>query len=616
MLQDIKEYCNEISQLAQELETYESYKEQVEYDLKELENKYQKSKYSYKEYSNIKSKILKGKTKKGLFEYYNAYILSLIKKIDFLNTQIFSEVYTGKAIAERLAKEVLAEAPQLEEKTKKTAKKEIKKITPILTKSEIIDNVKTNIESVKKDAKESPTAYIPRLEEEMRLKPKKEKVKAFSRTQSLRPLDLGFDKLKSAEMPKPLPKRSLDVPSPKKGIISKIFKTTKKKTLFDELQEKEEIKPAPLKLSGILNIDFIKNLRSRIKEKSEFLSDETKITPTILKVKGSEYEEELKTGISPTLMTLQAEKIKNILLHKKVKVYSPSSIGFIANIFVRRIVLNLMDKFPRFFKDFYFTLRYANIKMLSNTYVNIMVFISILSFLVMFPLSFIILSFRDSTFAVNLFSALFLGVAASGVSFGYFYYSPNLKINKRIRSINTNMPFAIDHMSSVASSGVPPATMFKLIADSKEYGEVSVEVEKISNYIEFFGYDVITAMRSAAAICPSKNLKEFFDGFISTVESGGDLKNYLGQKSKEALLSYRLERQKYVEAVSTYSDIYTGVLIAAPLFFISTLALVSMLGGEIGGLPIGTVIGIGTYIVIPVLNMLFIVFLQMNQPQI
>ena len=109
-------------------------------------------------------------------------------------------------------------------------------------------------------------------------------------------------------------------------------------------------------------------------------------------------------------------------------------------------------------------------------------------------------------------------------------------------------------------------------------------------------------------------LKEFLEGIVSTVESGGDLKDYLKEKAESAMLNYELERQKYLENISTYSDIYTGILIAAPLFFVVALALISMLGGTIAGMEINSLILIGGYIIIPLLNILFIVFLEATQP--
>ena len=127
---------------------------------------------------------------------------------------------------------------------------------------------------------------------------------------------------------------------------------------------------------------------------------------------------------------------------------------------------------------------------------------------------------------------------------------------------------------------------------------------------------MITAVKTVAATTPSEQLKDFFEGLESNVESGGDINNYLRQKSDESMVNYELERRKYVETVSTYSDIYTGILIAAPLFFVAALSLVGMLGGAIGGMDVNLVIVLGTYIVIPLLNILFLIFLQATQPEI
>jgi flagellar protein FlaJ len=189
-------------------------------------------------------------------------------------------------------------------------------------------------------------------------------------------------------------------------------------------------------------------------------------------------------------------------------------------------------------------------------------------------------------------------------------------MKQRRRSINTNLPFAINHMAAVSASGVAPVKMFKLISGSKEYGEVSAEIEKIVNYVEIFGYDIITALKAVAATTPSYQFKDFFEGMISTTQTGGDIKSYFSQKAEEAMLNYKLERQKYTETISTYSDIYTGILIAAPLFFVAALSLVSLLGGKIGGMDVNIIIVLGTYVIIPFLNIAFLTFLEITQPEI
>ena len=599
MFNEVKTYCNEINEILQELESYENYKEQLKKNLSGLERQYQKGSYNYKQYIALKNRILGERTKDDLILYYNAYILTLLKKIEFVNAQIFSEIYGEEPKTGTLSKEISEVVmPKIKVPEGDISESEVSKVKLPKGKEKLI---KIPFFAKTKELKPKEIESVPEPE----VAPKiaiKEKI--------LEP-KIEVSETDKIGIPKPLPKRKLKIPKPTPRFT---FLGKKKKTLFEEILEKEEVKPEKVGLGGILNLDLIKNMRKRMRERTKFIGEKTEVTPSILKLR-KKAEGELNIE-APTLMAEQAEKIRNILLKKKIKIYTPSSLGFLANMIVRRIVLALMEHFPDFFKQLYLNLRYANIKILSNTYVNIMFFISILTFLVSFPLSLVFFSFQKAPFLINFTKASLFSLILTSLCFAFFYIAPTFRIKKRSRSINTNLPFAIDHMASVVTSGVPPDTMFKLIAESKEYGEVSKEVEKISNYIEVFGYDLLTAIRSVAITTPNKQLKEFFDGLVSTIESGGDLKSYLNQKSKEALLSYRLERQKYVESISTYSDIYTGVLIAAPLFFVSTLTLVSMLGGTIGGFGVSTVIAVGTYIVIPVLNVLFLIFLEVNQPQI
>jgi flagellar protein FlaJ len=178
------------------------------------------------------------------------------------------------------------------------------------------------------------------------------------------------------------------------------------------------------------------------------------------------------------------------------------------------------------------------------------------------------------------------------------------------------MPFAISHIASIAASGVPPYVAFKLISDVKEYGEISNEARRIVRNVEAFGMDLVSAISNVADRTPSTELKQFLYSIISTIETGGDLKKFLDNAAKEALFEYRIVREKYMQTLSTYADFYTAVLIAAPLFFISTLSVMSLVGGEVFGLSIPTAMRIGIYALIPLLNIIFIIFIHYTQPSI
>ena len=202
---------------------------------------------------------------------------------------------------------------------------------------------------------------------------------------------------------------------------------------------------------------------------------------------------------------------------------------------------------------------------------------------------------RFQPLLLALVSGLAVGLVCGAITFFAFYFYPNTAITSRRKNIQTNLPFAINHIAAIASSGVPPVAMFGLIAKSREYGEICVELQKIVDYIEMFGYDLVTAVRAVSALTPDEELREFFEGMLNTIESGGELEKFMLSKAQEAMVSYDIERRKYTETVSTYSDMYTGILIAAPLFFVASLTLVSMLGGTVGGFNVSIIIGVDIF---------------------
>ena len=168
-------------------------------------------------------------------------------------------------------------------------------------------------------------------------------------------------------------------------------------------------------------------------------------------------------------------------------------------------------------------------------------------------------------------------------------------------------------MSAVAGSGANPMSIFELIADSDEYPELKKEIKKILNYVNLFGYNLTNALKNVAATTPSPEFKELLNGMISTIETGGDLRSYLKEKSYDALNTYRFDRKKQVEALATYSEVYTAILIASPLLLLVTLAIINSIGGNLGGLSVVTIAWISILGVLPLLNIGFMVFVNISQ---
>lgn len=272
----------------------------------------------------------------------------------------------------------------------------------------------------------------------------------------------------------------------------------------------------------------------------------------------------------------------------------------------------LADKYSKRFEPLRKKISESGIKILSRTYISIIFFFSFFSFFISLPLVYLFLLFFHQEYLI--FTPV-ISLGAAGAAFAVVYYFPYQKAFSRKRNIEFNLPFAINHMAAIATSGVPPKIIFKLLAEVGEYGEINKEASNIIRNVEVFGQDITTAIQNVASNVPSKDFKELLYGILSTIKTGGSLKNYLQVKAREALFIYRIRREEYLQALSTYADFYTAVMIAAPLFLISILAIMNVVGGTVEGMSVKDMMNLGIYLVIPATNIAFILFIHFTQPE-
>ena len=293
--------------------------------------------------------------------------------------------------------------------------------------------------------------------------------------------------------------------------------------------------------------------------------------------------------------------------------YKTKRYGFISNFFMEKFTRYLVINYDNLFLSLYKSLKSSGIPILSKTYISMMLLSTLLSFILSSILFFLIF---QSLSIISIINSLLLGIIFSSSILVFFYYYPSIVSNNRRRKIKNDLPFVIVHMSAIAGSGANPISMFNLILTSGEFKGVEGEIKKIVNYVNLFGYNLSTSLKLVSTTTPSKEFREFLNGLVTNIETGGDLGQYLNAKASDAITTYKLDRKKYVDTLSTYSDVYTGVLIAAPLLFFATLAIIQVLGGEIFGITAKTIAVIGTFIVIPVMNIVYLLFINIIQPEV
>jgi flagellar protein FlaJ len=259
-------------------------------------------------------------------------------------------------------------------------------------------------------------------------------------------------------------------------------------------------------------------------------------------------------------------------------------------------------------------LKGAGIHMLLKSYISIIYMTTAVAFVVSLVATLTLVPLFVEDLVILVYYVVFAPVLSASFVFLLMYIYPSQRYKSVRRSIDNNLPFALIHMDSISSSGIPTEFMFELLGKLKEYGEVSSQARLVVRNIKTFGMSSVSAINDVAERTPSPALKQVLTGISSTTAKGGNLSGFLKEMSEKNLFDYRLKRERYVKTLSTYADIYTAVLIAAPLMMLSVLVIMNIIGGDVMGMTIPDAIWMMTYIAVPLLNIGFLAFLHTSHP--
>jgi flagellar protein FlaJ len=269
----------------------------------------------------------------------------------------------------------------------------------------------------------------------------------------------------------------------------------------------------------------------------------------------------------------------------------------------------VVSPYIEYFDSLKLQLRQAKIKYSIEEYLSLMMFSTMIVFVAVMLLGSFFITVTTAYAVYSYTLSVVISFASAGGTFFIGYYYPSIKAKGIQNKINKTLPFTVIYMSTVASSEVNPTELFKIV--SKKGGVIGKECERIYRDIHMLGMDVNTAITKAANRTPSKKFAELLWGMLSIIGRGGDLGEYLSEKSKEFMGEYRRSLKTYSDQISFYTEIYITLIIVGTLFFIVLSSIMSPLVG-------GDILLIQTFLVfffIPMISIGFLFLLKSLSPQ-
>lgn len=183
---------------------------------------------------------------------------------------------------------------------------------------------------------------------------------------------------------------------------------------------------------------------------------------------------------------------------------------------------------------------------------------------------------------------------------------PGVLANLRGRKIDIALPHAVALMHALSRGSSDIISFFEIISKNKKiYGEVAEEAWGILIDIKMFNYDAQSALKNAGMRSPSESFRNLVESLSTVITTGGDLVAFFLTKSEQYRVAALNENRSFMELLGLLSEIYVTGFAAGPLFIITLLVILGLVGGENF-----FILNMVAYLLIPGGALMFIVLLS------
>ena len=157
---------------------------------------------------------------------------------------------------------------------------------------------------------------------------------------------------------------------------------------------------------------------------------------------------------------------------------------------------------------------------------------------------------------------------------------PDVRAATRARDINAKLPYALNYLATMAAAGATPEQIFASLAKQPIYGSVAHEAAWITRDVDLLGMDIVTALGRSGDRASSEKFQDMLQGCITALTSGGDLKSYFANKAEQYVYENRQDQKRFLDGLGVLAESFVTVVVAAPLFLIVILSVMTSLGGS------------------------------------
>lgn len=251
-----------------------------------------------------------------------------------------------------------------------------------------------------------------------------------------------------------------------------------------------------------------------------------------------------------------------------------------------------------------------------EAYVCTMVFVGIIASIVSLALATVFVAIINLPVPeLKVFFPLFAAAAGFEAGLGVMYKYPEINVSTRKRRLQEEAPYFIGYMATLAASGLTLEGIFKAIAKEKTKEEFVRSARYIIRDVDVLGMDIITALSDLIRKTPSEAFSELLEGLISTIQTGGNLKEYFTALAKVQMEEKKMIIQKMTASLGIIAEMYTILLVVFPLMAIIMFSIMATMATTFLGMDITTMMMLIAYLLVPICGIMILLLIDGMVPK-
>ncbi len=216
---------------------------------------------------------------------------------------------------------------------------------------------------------------------------------------------------------------------------------------------------------------------------------------------------------------------------------------------------------------------------------------------------------------LKIFFPFIAAAAGFEAGLGVMYKYPEVNAGARKRRLQEEAPYFIGYMATLAASGLTLEGIFKAIAKEKTKEEFVRRARYIIRDVDVLGMDIISALTDLIRKTPSEAFSELLEGLISTIQTGGNLKEYFTALAKVQMEEKKQTIQKMTSSLGIIAEMYTILLVVFPLMAIIMFAIMATMATSFMGLDITTMMMLISYLLVPMFGIVILIMIDGMVPK-